>query len=597
MKISFSHKEIEKTQKGVTPVFFEEGDKTRFVEKNGRDELYIGVGKKSEITQRKFILLCRKIIQTAKQYKLDKIAIPLDQMRFPQLKKIHKLSGENFVTLMGENFVMANFEFTTFRTKPKDGWPEVKEVVICGNTDKKIEVAAKKGQTIGEYVNRCRELSNAPGGDMTPRHLAEDAKKLASGTTATVKVLGTNDLKKLKMGAILGVARGSKEEPKLIIMEYKGGKKSDKPIVLVGKGVTFDTGGINLKPGDASLGMHMDMSGGAAVLSAVALAAKLKIKKNVVAIVPAVENMPSGESYRPGDVLRSMSGKTIEVLNTDAEGRLVLADVMWYAQDRFKPVGMIDLATLTGAIIIALGIPGIAIAILTLALWPILRARLALSRAGFSSVFQTSVRWNGFLAFAVAEKLFPPEGAAMVALVMAIIIIPINVESVAVVAWFTGRNPNLGGVLRKIAVNPLIIATAAAIVVRFLPFGIPVPLMDMLNLVARAALGMGLMAIGAGLRPQDALRPSLAVWVATALKLVIYPALVIGVALLLGLTGPQISYLALCAAVPTAMNGYVLARQMGGDAELYAAIATVQTAVAFLTIPLVLAVAGQLSAG
>ena len=172
-----------------------------------------------------------------------------------------------------------------------------------------------------------------------------------------------------------------------------------------------------------------------------------------------------------------------------------------------------------------------------------------------------------------------------------------NVESVAVVAWFTGRNPNLGGVLRKIAVNPLIIATAAAIVVRFLPFGIPVPLMDMLNLVARAALGMGLMAIGAGLRPQDALRPSLAVWVATALKLVIYPALVIGVALLLGLTGPQISYLALCAAVPTAMNGYVLARQMGGDAELYAAIATVQTAVAFLTIPLVLAVAGQLSAG
>ncbi len=249
------------------------------------------------------------------------------------------------------------------------------------------------------------------------------------------------------------------------------------------------------------------------------------------------------------------------------------------------------------AIVVALGVPGIAIAILTLALWPLLRARIALSRPGFSSVFQTAVRWNGFLAFAVAEKLFPPEGAAMVALVMAIVIIPINVESVAVVAWFSGRNPNIGGVLRKIAVNPLILATAAAIVVRSLPFGIPVPLMDMLKLVARAALGMGLMAIGAGLRPQDALRPKLVVWVATVLKLVIYPAMVLGLALVLGLTGPQVSYLALCAAVPTAMNGYVLARQMGGDAELYAAIATVQTAVAFVTIPLVLAVAGQLSAG
>jgi len=249
------------------------------------------------------------------------------------------------------------------------------------------------------------------------------------------------------------------------------------------------------------------------------------------------------------------------------------------------------------AIIVALGVPGIAIAVLTLALWPVLRARIALSRPGFSSVFQTAVRWNGFLAFAVAEKLFPPEGAAMVALVMAIVIIPINVESVAVVAWFAGRDPNLGGVLRKIAVNPLILATAAAIIVRSLPFAHPGPLMEMLNFLARAALGMGLMAIGAGLRPQDALRPNFAVLIATTLKLIVYPAMVLCLAVIFGLTGPQISYLALCAAVPTAMNGYVLARQMGGDAELYAAIATVQTALAFVTIPLVLAVAGQFSSG
>jgi malonate transporter len=246
------------------------------------------------------------------------------------------------------------------------------------------------------------------------------------------------------------------------------------------------------------------------------------------------------------------------------------------------------MALATASLLTALG---------TLGLWPVLRTRFSVSRPGFSSVFQTAMRWNGFLAFAVAEKLFPPEGAAMVALVMAILIIPINIASVTAVAWFAGPEPNLAAVARRIAVNPLILAAGAAMIVRSLPFPIPGPVMEMLNLVARAALGMGLMAIGAGLRPQDALRPNGAVLIATTLKLAIYPAMVVGFALALGLSGEQVSYLALCAAVPTAMNGYVLARQMGGDAELYAAIATVQTAVSFLSIPLVLAVAGQLSGG
>ncbi|MFZ2101318.1 MAG: AEC family transporter [Oricola sp.] len=248
-------------------------------------------------------------------------------------------------------------------------------------------------------------------------------------------------------------------------------------------------------------------------------------------------------------------------------------------------------------IVIALAIAGTAIALFTLAIWPMLRDRIALDRPAFSSVFQTTVRWNGFIAFAVAEKLFPPEGAAMVALVMAVVIIPINMESVAVVAWFTAKSPNLGAVLRRIAVNPLVLAATAALILRSLPFDIPGPLMEMLNLVARAALGMGLMAIGAGLRPQDALRPNAAVLLAAANKLIVFPAMVIAVAIALGLDGQQLSYLALCAAVPTAMNGYVLARQMGGDAELYAAIATIQTAVSFVSIPVILAVVAQLSAG
>lgn len=276
----------------------------------------------------------------------------------------------------------------------------------------------------------------------------------------------------------------------------------------------------------------------------------------------------------------------------------VLGFYVLYPSLLFVTIVRADFSALTfDAIAIALGVAGTVIALATLALWPVLRKRSALSRPGFSSVFQTAVRWNGFLAFAVAEKLFPPEGAAMVALVMAIVIIPINVESVAVVAWFAGKDPNFAGVLRRIAVNPLVLAAAGALVFRTLPFAIPGPIMEMLNLVARAALGIGLMAIGAGLRPEDVLRPNIAILAAVALKLAVYPAIVIALAMALGLTGEQLSYLALCAAVPTAMNGYVLARQMGGDAELYAAIATLQTALSFLTIPLVLAVASQLSGG
>ncbi|TCD14484.1 AEC family transporter [Oricola cellulosilytica] len=264
----------------------------------------------------------------------------------------------------------------------------------------------------------------------------------------------------------------------------------------------------------------------------------------------------------------------------------------------FVTIVRADFARLTfDIIIIALAVGGVLIAAFTLAIWPVLRDRFKVDRPAFSSVFQTTVRWNGFIAFAVAEKLFPPEGAAMVALVMAVVIIPINIEAVAVVAWFTDRSPDFAGVLRRIAVNPLILASAAALIVRVLPFALPVPVMEMLDLLGRAALGMGLVAIGAGLRPQDALRPGFPVILAAANKLMVFPSLVISAAVVLGLGGQQLAYLALCASVPTAMNGYVLARQMGGDAELYAAIATVQTAVSFISIPMVLAVVAQLSPG
>jgi leucyl aminopeptidase len=188
---------------------------------------------------------------------------------------------------------------------------------------------------------------------MTPKILAEKAKEAAKGTAVNVKILGSKQIEKHKMGGVLGVAKGSIEVPQFIIMEYFAAGK-EKPIVLVGKGVTFDSGGLNLKPFDSIKGMHTDMSGGAAVISTLLLAAKLKLKKNIVGLIPAVENMPSGSSYRPGDILKTMSGKTVEVLNTDAEGRIILADALTYAK-RYDPKLVVDIATLTGAAMIALG--------------------------------------------------------------------------------------------------------------------------------------------------------------------------------------------------------------------------------------------------
>jgi leucyl aminopeptidase len=162
-------------------------------------------------------------------------------------------------------------------------------------------------------------------------------------------------MKLLGMGGVLGVGQGSDSPPRFIILEYMNGAKNEKPIILIGKGVTFDSGGLNLKPSDGIYEMHMDMSGGAAVIHTLIAAARLKLKKNIIALVPAVENMPSGNSYRPADVLRTINGKTIEVLNTDAEGRVILADALEYAK-QYKPALVVDVATLTGAAIVALGL-------------------------------------------------------------------------------------------------------------------------------------------------------------------------------------------------------------------------------------------------
>jgi leucyl aminopeptidase len=190
---------------------------------------------------------------------------------------------------------------------------------------------------------------------MTPSVLAKTAQTLAKGTKVSVKVLGQKELKKLKMNLLLAVGQGTKEETKLIVLEYKGAAAlKEKPIVFVGKGITYDTGGLNVKPSGHMHDMHMDMSGGSSVIAAILCAAKLGIKKNIVALVPAAENAISDDAMRPGDIITSMSGKTVEVLHTDAEGRMVLADALTYSK-RYDPKVALDVATLTGAALVALG--------------------------------------------------------------------------------------------------------------------------------------------------------------------------------------------------------------------------------------------------
>ena len=300
---------------------------------------------------RKALRAMRQVVTLARREKISNLALYLDDF----LVKGSDISRESIAEILATQVEIANFEFVKYKTKPKEGWFFVNAVhVTSSGKSVKIKTALKRGKIIGEEINRTRVLSNTPGEDMTPSKLADAARRAGRSAGFKVRILDEKAIRKLKMGGVLGVSRGSDERPRFIIMEYMKGKKNEKPVVLVGKGVTFDTGGLNIKPGEHMYEMHMDMSGGAAVIHVMAALARLKIKKNVIGLVPAVENMVSGSSYRPGDVLRTMSGKTIEVLNTDAEGRVILADALEYAK-RYKPRLVIDVATLAGAALVALG--------------------------------------------------------------------------------------------------------------------------------------------------------------------------------------------------------------------------------------------------
>ena len=228
-------------------------------------------------------------------------------------------------------------------------------VVFPGAATAALEHAVGMGSALGEAANRARELADAPGNVLSPRLFAERAETLAGASGVAVEVLDEAAIERLRMGLLLGVARGSAEPPRLIVMRHEPADAPPGPVLgLIGKGVTFDSGGISIKPADRMEQMKHDMAGGAAVVCAMRAIGRLAVPTRVIGIVPATENMPGGRATRPGDVLTGASGKTVEVINTDAEGRLILADALWYARE-LGATHLVDVATLTGSVVVALG--------------------------------------------------------------------------------------------------------------------------------------------------------------------------------------------------------------------------------------------------
>lgn len=363
MKITATNSDISKCSKKYVKLVLTEDEKNlqRIVETSaGNIEMRLGIGKAKDINNRQFITLIRSIVRMAMNQQIEHLAIQLDKTTFVKLKDY---GNDWIVSTLAENLLLASYEFLVYKTKPRGQIKELKEVLVCGSLTTQEKRAFSRGKTLGTYVNVARNIANTPGDDLTPSSLANEAKKLAQGTTISVKVLDEKAIKRVGLHALWAVGKGADDMPRFIIMEYWGLKepttatKNDaelKPIVLVGKGITYDTGGLNVKPSGSMHEMHMDMSGGSSVIASIVCAAKLGIKKNIIALVPAAENAVSEKSMRAGDIIKSHSGKTIEVLHTDAEGRLVLADALSYSKD-YNPRVVLDVATLTGASLVALG--------------------------------------------------------------------------------------------------------------------------------------------------------------------------------------------------------------------------------------------------
>ncbi len=311
-----------------------------------RRVLLAGLGKRAQASTDRLRELAASMAQRARELKVERFACVLPED--PQL------SATTTAQALAEGATLGLYRFLDYKTDLKDDdRREIAELTIVASGDDASSGAAR-GAAIARGTITARNLANRPGNDLPPAKLAEAAQEIGERGGIKVTVLGLAELHEQGFGGIIGVGKGSANEPRFVIMEH-GQAQPDKPtICLVGKGITFDTGGISIKPADSMELMKMDMGGAAAVLGAMQAAAELQIPLHIVGLVASAENMPSSTAYKPGDVLKTLSGKTIEVINTDAEGRIVLADALYYAQ-RYQPAAIIDLATLTGAIMVALG--------------------------------------------------------------------------------------------------------------------------------------------------------------------------------------------------------------------------------------------------
>ncbi|MCC8417939.1 MAG: leucyl aminopeptidase [Rickettsia endosymbiont of Bryobia graminum] len=311
--------------------------------------IIVGTGNETKLQNFNIEEMGARIFSSCNNYKIQTVG----------LRVSNNIAGYDlnvFSSLIASGFILASYKFDKYRTTQTEADKFIVDSFeISTDNPLKTEELFNEKKLLAEGIFFARDISNEPANVKTPLSYAERILEHLEPLGVKVTIIGEREMKNLGMGALLGVGQGSQNESKLVVMEYNGLDDDTSPVAFVGKGVTFDTGGISIKPAARMEEMKHDMSGSAAVVGAVMTLAKRSAKINVVGVVGLVENMPSGNAQRPGDVVITMSGKTAEVLNTDAEGRLVLADAIWYTQEKFNPKCVIDLATLTGAIVIALG--------------------------------------------------------------------------------------------------------------------------------------------------------------------------------------------------------------------------------------------------
>lgn len=312
--------------------------------KGARSILFVGLGKRDQYHLEGLRKIVGQVLKQAQERKLSTLGLDVKTF-LPQ-----NISSQESGRAVIESVLLSTFRFQKYKTA-KNGQREIRSFnLLCGDNLelKEIRTGMKFGKLVGEATNLARSLANEPANQMTPRILARKAQELAKEVHLVCKILNEVEIKKLGMGGLLGVAQGSPEPPRFIVLETRVESKARKPVVLVGKGITFDSGGISLKPAHDMEKMKYDMSGAAAVIAICWLAAQLKLPFKLVGLVPTCENLPSEHPQRPGDIVTISNGKTVEVINTDAEGRLILADGLSYAL-RYRPHYLIDLATLTGS--------------------------------------------------------------------------------------------------------------------------------------------------------------------------------------------------------------------------------------------------------